>query len=373
MEAHKSSKREGLLIERRTEEKNERQDVGQSLKEAREQREISLEQIAQDTSFHVHQLEAVERGDYEALPHVLWARGILVAYGNYVGLNGERLAQGLFPTSLPLKVKRYLSYRWRVLVAALATIATAASFAVATIFFPYNAVTGGVADLLEKAAPGTVLGSEPQRVAVFGEAGGVINGEDNIMVAKVAEDSLELLSVPGSTPVRIPSHGRGNVGEVLAMDRPDLTRQSVSGLIDAKVKYYVMVSTNGVKEIVGSMGGVMVDVPSPVSGQPSPGEPTITLEPGPQKLDGEEAIVYLQGGDLRDDAGIAERQQTFLFAMFRQALGPSNLLANPGTIEAVSENVETNMGTIQIAQLAGRVLKLADSGETLNMTEADDL
>jgi LCP family protein required for cell wall assembly len=372
MEAHKCRRREGLLLARRTENKEQRQDVGLSLKEAREQREISLEEVARETSYHVHQLEAVERGDYEALPHVLWAQGILKSYGTYVGLNGERLARDLFPTPLPLKVKRYLRYRWRVLGAALATIAAAASLAVALIFFPYNAVTGGASDQLEKIAPGTFVGTEPQRVAVFGfVAGGEINAEDNVLVAELAKQGLGLVSVPGDTPARVPGQGRGNIGDVLALDRPDLTRQAVSDLANEQVQYYVVVSTNGIREVVDSMGGVTVDVPRPVSGSASTGEPAITVRPGLQKLDGEEAIVYLEGGDLRDDAGIAKRQQTFLFAMFRQAIGPSNLLTNPSTIRVVSENVETNMGTIQMAQLSGRALKLVERGETLKMSDID--
>ena len=360
------------MIDSQTERENNRRDVGRRLREAREQQEISLRQIEQELRFHAHQIEAVERGDYEALPDVLWARGILTLYGNYVGLDGEELARRLVPLQRKSKIERFLRRRWQGLIVAGAAFGVAASIFAVTIFFPHNPVTGGAADRLEKIAPGTFLGSEPQRVAIYGETGGTIDSKDNVLVAEVAGDDLGLLSVPASTPVRIPGHGRGSLGDVLAMDRPDLTRQTVAGLTDTEVGYYVVVSTDGVKEIVGSVGGVMVDVPSQVSGRVSPGQPMLTLRPGPQKLDADQAVVYLKASDLETDAGTARRQQTFLYAMFRQALGPSNLLANPGTVGVVSENVETNMGKIQMVQLAGRALHLAGSGETLNMTDADD-
>jgi hypothetical protein len=38
--------------------------------------------------------------------------------------------------------------------------------------------------------------------------------------------------------------------------------------------------------------------------------------------------------------------------MFRQSLGPSNLLANLTALNAVFENTETNMSSVQMVQLA---------------------
>jgi LCP family protein required for cell wall assembly len=366
---------EGLLIGGKTDAEHERRAAaGRRLQEAREERGISLRDAEQALRFHAHQLEAVERGDYEALPSVIWAEGILTAYGNYLGLDGQELARQLFPLRRMPKIKRSLRRRWRVLVVLASMLGVAAFIVGAVIFAPYNPITDGVADALEKAAPGTFLGSEPQRVAVFGDAGGTINGADNIVVAEVEEEGLGLLFVPGDTPARIPGHdGRGDVGDVLAMERPDLTRQTVSGLTEAEVQHHVLVSTNGVREITEAMGGVMVDVPRQVSVRASPEQAAIMLTPGPQKLDGDQAIAYLRGDDLQTDAQIAKRQQTFLYAMFRQALGPSNLLANPGTVGVVSENVETNMSSIQMSQLAGRVVHLQGTREPPKMSNANDL
>ena len=88
------------------------------------------------------------------------------------------------------------------------------------------------------------------------------------------------------------------------------------------------------------------------SGRASPGGPTITLHPGPQTLNADQALVYLQGKDLPSDAERAKRQQSFLYAMFRQSLGPLNLLANPTALNAVFENTATNMSSVQMVQLA---------------------
>ena len=73
MKAHRISGCRGLedlvivsKIDREHEMEHERRAVGRSLREPREQREITLEQISQASKFRVEQLKAVERGDYEA-------------------------------------------------------------------------------------------------------------------------------------------------------------------------------------------------------------------------------------------------------------------------------------------------------------------
>jgi anionic cell wall polymer biosynthesis LytR-Cps2A-Psr (LCP) family protein len=91
----------------------------------------------------------------------------------------------------------------------------------------------------------------------------------------------------------------------------------------------------------------------------TPGEPEVTLRAGPKTLDGDQVLVYLQGQDLPDDAQRAKRQQGFIYATFRQALGPSNLLAHPSypsTLGSVLDNIETNTSGVQLTQLVRRAL-----------------
>jgi LCP family protein required for cell wall assembly len=357
--------------------KHEKQAIGQKLREAREHRKLSLQEVEQSLHIYAHQLEALERGNYEAFPNLGWARGFLIRYGTYLGLDGERLAGQAFPVRRTSRPMRFLRRRWRGLVTAGGTIALVAVFIVTSIVFPNNPftgdpITGRVADFLARVAPGTFLASGPQRVAIFGYAQSSINGKDTVLVAEVAEEDLGVLAVPADTPARIPGHGQGDIGEVVAMDRPELTRQTVAGLTAKEVQHYVAVTPGGIREIVDSMGGVQIDVPNPVSGRAAPEGPEITLSPGRQKLDGAQALVYLQARDLRGGAEILKRQQTFLYTMFRQALGVSNLLASPDTFVELSENVETDMRWIQEAQLVARILKLKGKDETLEINVLND-
>jgi cytoskeleton protein RodZ len=77
--------------------------IGQQLKELRESKSISLEQVSQATRIRLHYLKAIEAGNYSALPSAAQARGFLRSYAAYLNLDSEVLAEamaGQLPGSL---------------------------------------------------------------------------------------------------------------------------------------------------------------------------------------------------------------------------------------------------------------------------------
>jgi hypothetical protein len=62
---------------------------GQTLREAREGRGISLEEVAQSTKIRLEYLAALEGDDFERLPHHTFSRGFVRAYAEVVGLDPE--------------------------------------------------------------------------------------------------------------------------------------------------------------------------------------------------------------------------------------------------------------------------------------------
>lgn len=65
--------------------------VGRQLRQARQERDISLEQVAHGTHIRLHYLQALEAGDLDRLPSRVQARGFLRAYASYLGLDPEPL------------------------------------------------------------------------------------------------------------------------------------------------------------------------------------------------------------------------------------------------------------------------------------------
>jgi cytoskeletal protein RodZ len=69
--------------------------VGARLKAAREERGLSLDDIATKTRIPIRHLKAIEDGDWESLPAITYSVGFARSYANVVGLNGAEIGQEL--------------------------------------------------------------------------------------------------------------------------------------------------------------------------------------------------------------------------------------------------------------------------------------
>lgn len=63
--------------------------LGATLKRGRELRAISLEEVAEATCVRLNYLNAIEQNQLDRLPGLVFLKGYVRAYANYVGLNLE--------------------------------------------------------------------------------------------------------------------------------------------------------------------------------------------------------------------------------------------------------------------------------------------
>jgi cytoskeletal protein RodZ len=69
--------------------------VGSQLRRAREAQKLTLEQASRATHIRLHYLQALEAGDFDAVPSMVQARGFIRAYATYLGLNPESMLAAL--------------------------------------------------------------------------------------------------------------------------------------------------------------------------------------------------------------------------------------------------------------------------------------
>lgn len=65
--------------------------IGEALKQARESKGITLTQAEEDTKIRKRYLQALEDGDYDIIPGMVYAKGFLRNYANYLGLNQDEV------------------------------------------------------------------------------------------------------------------------------------------------------------------------------------------------------------------------------------------------------------------------------------------
>lgn len=65
--------------------------LGEILKKAREEKGVELEDVAEETKVQTKYLEFLEQDNYDKLPAAVYSKGFLRQYGNYLGLDVDKL------------------------------------------------------------------------------------------------------------------------------------------------------------------------------------------------------------------------------------------------------------------------------------------
>ena len=138
----------------------------------------------------------------------------------------------------------------------------------------------------------------------------------------------------------------------------DATIDAVEGATDLKINYYVMVNLNGFKGLVDAVGGVEMDVKSRIAmfGKDDAYK-NVYIEPGRQRLDGQEALWYARSRVQSDDYARMGRQKCLMAAMASQ-LSPAKVLTNATEIASSGKDLlSTNIPQQELGQFADLALK----------------
>ena len=138
----------------------------------------------------------------------------------------------------------------------------------------------------------------------------------------------------------------------------DATIDAIQGVTNLKINYYVMVNLNGFKGLVDAVGGVTIDVKSRIAmfGHDDAWKNTY-IEPGRQKLDGQQALWYARSRVQSDDYTRMGRQKCLMAAMVDQ-LSPQTVLLNATKIaKSGKELLSTNIPAKELGQFADLALK----------------
>jgi polyisoprenyl-teichoic acid--peptidoglycan teichoic acid transferase len=175
---------------------------------------------------------------------------------------------------------------------------------------------------------------------------------DTIMIVHYNEDkgTFKLTSIMRDSYLEIPEHGQHKVNSAFARGGPELMRQTIKQNFDIDLQYYVIVDFQGFVQLIDEAfpNGVEIDVEKKMSKNID-----VTLEPGLQKLNGEEMLGYVRyRHDAIGDFGRVERQQKAVKAIGDQLMGLQTIPKLPKLIGVVTPFVNTNMNTSDITFMA---------------------
>ncbi|WP_188454977.1 LCP family protein [Virgibacillus oceani] len=170
---------------------------------------------------------------------------------------------------------------------------------------------------------------------------------DTLMLAtlNVKDKSVKLLSIPRDSYVYIPEVGyKTKINHAHAYGGTEATIDTVETLLDIPVDYYAKVNFEAFIDVVDAVDGVTVDVPYEMYEQNSKDQAgAIHLLPGEQELNGEQALAFARTRKQDNDIERGKRQQEVIQAIIKKAVSMNSILKYDDIIEAVGENMTTNM------------------------------
>jgi LCP family protein required for cell wall assembly len=270
---------------------------------------------------------------------------------------------------MPRKRRRWLTFAvWTVW----GLIGVVVGLAFALVTFVDSSISAASPDTPEfraaVAATDPVLPGQPINILLIGSdkrPGKSDNGDpgrsDSIILVKMDPDRdfISMLSFPRDLYVPIPGYGSDKINAAYSIGGPKLTMETVKQLTGEPINQFVNIDFQGFVRLVNAVGGVYIDVDRRYFNDNSGGGPsyaTIDLQPGYQKLNGDDALDYARFRHTDSDFQRINRQQQFLSELKRQTKRIGNLLQLPSFGKIFRDNIRMSITSrsqlLQILQLA---------------------
>jgi LCP family protein required for cell wall assembly len=206
--------------------------------------------------------------------------------------------------------------------------------------------------------PGGVLtslvspaGMGDRRIVVMG-TDHVSTNTDVMMTVQLKDGRTELTQVPRDTYIDSSKYGVMKANALYSSGGPEMVKQELSHLLDARVDRYVVLNLMAVQRLADALGGVEVDVPKRLYYVDRSQDLYIDLYPGRQLLKGAELEGFLRfRHDELGDIGRMERQKLVLAQVFRKLASPGLVTRLPELIQIAGSDLRTDLSPVDMGTL----------------------
>ncbi len=173
---------------------------------------------------------------------------------------------------------------------------------------------------------------------------------DAILIARINYDNktIQAMSIPRDTAVRIPGHGIQKINAANAIGGPELAQQVIKDTFGISTDYYLTVDFQGFQKIVDAIGGVDLTVDKQLDYDDNWGNLHVHLKPGYQHLNGYHAMGFVRMRHSDDDLHRAERQHVFIEALRKKVTNRDNFMKLPDVLNALMDSIKTKLTVPQL-------------------------
>jgi LCP family protein required for cell wall assembly len=142
---------------------------------------------------------------------------------------------------------------------------------------------------------------------------------------------------------------RDRINSAYSRCGPQGTILTIKHLTNLPINYLITVNFHGFKEVVNKLGGVWMDIDrryynKNIAGYESTNYANINLQPGYQRLDGQEALDFVRFRHTDSDLVRNARQQEFVRSFKEQVSSNFSPLKIPSLVGAITKNIEVGEG-----------------------------
>jgi LCP family protein required for cell wall assembly len=177
-----------------------------------------------------------------------------------------------------------------------------------------------------------------------------------------SKKTVAMVSIPRDLLVTIPGHGEDKInaaypyGSEEQITGPGLAEATFEYNFKINVDYYAEVDFTGFQKIVNTLGGVTLDVATPIKDDEYPGALSnytrVVFQTGLQHMDGEEALKYARTRHDDNDFARGNRQQQVLQALRQQGTQLGLITKAPTLLSELGDTVRTDLSLTQTLSLA---------------------
>jgi LCP family protein required for cell wall assembly len=185
---------------------------------------------------------------------------------------------------------------------------------------------------------------------------GSVGRTDTIILTTIVplKPYVGMLSIPRDLWVNVPGVGEQRINTAYFFAEstesgsgPRAALQTIRDNFGVPVRYYAVIHMVGLTSVVDAVGGVDIQLESPIGGFPS----------GTHHLTGEDALRFVRDRSSADDFSRMLRAQILLSAIVRKAIQPSYWKSLPRFISSLTQVVDTNIPFWQWPRLLFALLR----------------
>lgn len=165
---------------------------------------------------------------------------------------------------------------------------------------------------------------------------------------------ITMVSIPRDTPLHLDDGSVVKINEAYNIGGAAYTIEAVSELTGVPISHYGEVHFSELQTLVDNLGGVTVDVPIELSYKDALTGETVTIRPGEQTLDGQQAQIFARARHEYGTDQDANRQNSvrkLAEAIVKQILNRP-VYELPGAVMSAAECVGTDMRSSDLIALA---------------------